>query len=176
MSDTEDGAAAERDEYVRSHVTVLPGSLEARMQEKRRDRESRSTELFEPPGFEDVFRVEMQVLGYRVLSAIALSEQRVRDEGMRALYIAAEQVLEATVGFKMVMPNGNLAEAEGVTWMDLARKMYPELGPETRPRTALIRLLDGAGVLALNNDWFTWNTVGNEKVDRDLALDFQTTE
>ena len=72
---------------------AAPGSFEARMQERRRQREQRSTELFTPPGFEDLFRVELRVVGYRRLADISLRHQRQADEGMQALYIAADQLL-----------------------------------------------------------------------------------
>jgi hypothetical protein len=153
-----------------------PGSFEARMQERRVQREQRTTELFEPPGFEDIFRVEMQVVGFKPLSEIALRHQRQRDDGMRALAIAAEQIMLATVGFHMVRDDGTTAEAEGdPTWLDMARAYDPNLGPDTRERVAVIRLLEGPGVLALNNDWFEWNTRGNQQVDKELAADFSTT-
>ena len=59
--------------------------------------------------------------------------------------------------------------------MAIARRMYPELDGTTRPRVALIRLLEAAGVLALNNEWYDWNTRGNTQVDRELGLDFSVT-
>lgn len=153
----------------------LAGSFEARIKARRSERESRTTELFEPPGFEDLFRVEMQVLGYRHLADIALKHQRQRDDAMRALYLAADQVLAATVAFHLVKDDGSLDVIDDASWLALARKMYPELDGATRPRVALIRLLEAAGVLALNNDWFDWNTHGNTQVDRELSGDFSET-
>lgn len=154
----------------------LAGSFEARIQQRRQERESRTTEMFEPPGFEDLFRVEMQVLGYRQLADLSLKHQRHRDEAMRALYLAADQVLAATVGFHLVGADGSLDPIEDeVSWLLIARKMYPELDGTTRPRVALIRLLDATGVLSLNNQWFEWNTNGNAQVDRELTGDFSGT-
>jgi hypothetical protein len=150
----------------------VPGSFEARMRERRHQREARTTQMFEPPGFEDLFRVEMQVLGYRRLADIALAQQRQRDESLRALYIAADQVVAATVGFHLVMADGTLDEVEDGSWLAIARRMYPELDGTARPRVAVIRLLEGPGVLELNNDWYAWNTRGNVDVDRELGLDF----
>lgn len=153
----------------------LAGSFEARIQQRRQERESRTTEFFEPPGFEDMFRVEMQVLGYRHLADLALKHQRTRDEAMRALYLAAEQVLAATVAFHLVQDDGSLDLIEDASWLAIARKMYPEMDGMTRPRVAIIRLLDATGVLALNNAWFEWNTNGNSQVDRELSADFPVT-
>ena len=153
----------------------LAGSFEARIRARRTEREQRTTELFEPPGFEDLFRVEMQVLGYRHLADIALKHQRQRDDAMRALYLAADQVLAATVAFHLVKDDGSLDVIDDASWLELARRMYPELDATTRPRVAIIRLLEAAGVLALNNDWFDWNTHGNAQVDRELSGDFSGT-
>lgn len=153
----------------------LAGSFEARMQQRRVEREQRTTELFEPPGFEDLFRVEMQVLGYRQLADLSLKHQRQRDDAMRSLYLAADQVLAATVAFHLVKDDGSLDVIDDASWLAIARRMYPELDQMTRPRVALIRLLEAAGVLALNNEWYDWNTRGNTQVDRELGLDFTVT-
>jgi hypothetical protein len=159
-----------------SELATRDGSFETRMQERRRQRERRTTELFEPPGFEDLFRVEMQTVSYKKLADIALRHQRQRDEALQALYIAADQVLTATVGFRKVGPDGELQELdEPLTWGDLARAFDPTIDATVRPRAALIRLLEGAGVVELNGDWYTWNTRGNAQVDRELQEDFPET-
>jgi hypothetical protein len=161
---------------VQSNGLPLPGSFEARMQERRVQREQRTTELFDVPGFEDIFRVEMQVVGFKPQADIALRYQRQRDDGMRLLTIAAETVCAATVGFHMIVEDGTTAEAEGdPTWVDMARAYDPTLGADTVERVALIRLLEGQGVLALNAVWSEWNMRGNERVDKELAADFSTT-
>ena len=153
----------------------LAGSFAARMQERRREREQRTTEMFEPPGFEDLFRVEMQVLGFKALSDIVMSHQRQRDEGLRNLYITADIVLAATVGFHLVKDDDVLDPIEDGTWLSIARAMYPELDEMTRPRVALIRLLEGQGIAALASDWNEWNTRGNGQVDMELRRDFSPT-
>lgn len=154
-------------------LAARDASFEERLQERRRQREQRTTELFEPPGFEDLFRVEMQAVSYKRLADIALKHQRQRDEALQALYISADQILAATVGFRKVGPEGELQELDGpLTWVDLARGFDPTLDATVRPRAALIRLLEGAGVIELNGDWYTWNTRGNAQVDRELSEDF----
>lgn len=154
---------------------AAPMSFEARMQERRKQRESRTTEMFDPPGFEDLFKVEMQVLGYKRLADLTSKHARVRDESMRTLYIAADQVLAATAAFHKIMDDGTLQEAEGCSWMVMAQAFDPTLDATVRPRAALIRLLGGTGVLELNNDWYMWNSRGNVEVDKGLAADFQPT-
>jgi hypothetical protein len=151
------------------------GSFESRMQERRRQREQRTSEVFDVPGFEDLFKVEMKVLGYKRLADLALPHSRVRDDSLRQLYISADQVIAATVGFHKIMEDGSLREAEGATWMDMAKAFDPSLDGTVKPRAALIRLLDGTGVLELSNDWYTWNARGNVQVDKDLGADFRVT-
>jgi hypothetical protein len=152
------------------------GSFEERMQEIRRQREQRTTELFEVPGFEGVFEVEMQVLGVKRMNDIAFKHTRVRDDSLRALYIQADQVMAATVGFCKVQPDGERAKAEDLTWMALARAYDPNLSTTVSPRAALVRLTDdGKGLGELHGSWYSWNTRGNEAVDKDLGRDFQVT-
>jgi hypothetical protein len=163
-------------EAVHHNGKPLPGSFEARMQERRVQREQRTTELFDVPGFEDLFRVEMQVVGFKPQADIALRYQRQRDDGMRLLAIAAETVCEATVGFHMVRDDGTTVEADGDPgWVDMARAYDPTLAVDTIERVALIRLLEGQGVLALNAQWSEWNMRGNQQVEKDLSADFPTT-
>jgi hypothetical protein len=150
------------------------GSFEQRMQEVRRQREQRTTELFDVPGFEGIFRVEMRVLGAKRMSDIAFAHARQRDDSLRVLYVQADQVLAATVGFHKVGEDGALEEADGMTWLDAARAYDPNLDATIRPRVALIRLLDdGKGLGELHGDWYTWNTRGNESVNQELTEDFR---
>jgi hypothetical protein len=162
-------------EAVTRNGQPLPGSFEARMQERRVQREQRTTELFEPPGFEDMFRVEMQVVGYRRLSAIAFRHQRGRDDGMRLLAIAAETIAEATVGFHLVLGDGTTVATEKTDWLEIAQAYDPTLGPDTIERVAMIRLLEGQGVTTLMAAWSEWNLRGNQEVDQELAADFPAT-
>ncbi len=127
------GGARRRRAVVRSNGDdPLAGSFEARMRLRRTEREQRTTEMFEPPGFEDLFRVEMQVLGYRQLADLSLKHQRQRDDAMRSLYLAADQVLAATVAFHLIQDDGTLDEIEDASWSAIARKMYPSEGTTRR--------------------------------------------
>jgi hypothetical protein len=120
-----------------------------------------------------MFRVEMQVLGYKRLADIVFSHQRQRDDALKALYANADVVLAATVGFRLIADDGALYEPEHpLTWLDLARAYDPTLDALTKPRVALIRLLEGQGIATLWSAWNEWNTHGNATVDRELSADF----
>jgi len=138
------------------------------MQEKRKERESRTTAVFEPPGYEDVFRVEMQVIGYSELSEMALAHERQRHVPTRNLYVAAvlEHAPEA---------DGGSQNDVGGDWVSIARLQYPELPVDSRARVALIRLLEGQGVTTLANDWNEWNTHGNGAIEQEVRRDFSQT-
>jgi hypothetical protein len=154
------------------------GSFEDRMQEVRKQREQRTTEMFEVPGFEHLFEVEMQVLGVKKMNDIAFKHTRVRDDSMRALYVEADQVMAATVAFHKFRGDGSGETdlAEGMTWMDAARAYDPNLSVTVSPRAAIIRLLDdGKGLGELHGSWYTWNTRGNESVEKELGQDFMET-
>ena len=149
------------------------GAFEQRMQDVRRQREQRTAEMFDVPGFEGIVKVELQVLGYRKMTDIGMGHVRQRDDALRALYTAADQLLAATVGFHKVQPDGTLEPAEGMTWTMLAQAYDPALNATVRPRAALIRVLDdGKGVTELHGEWYGWNTRGNERVDGELTEDF----
>jgi hypothetical protein len=149
------------------------GAFEARMQEVRRQREQRTTEVFEVPGFESIIKVELRVLGYKKTTDVAIQHVRQRDDSLRALYTAADQLLAATVAFHKIQADGSLEAAEGLSWLQLAQAYDPSINATVRPRTALIRLLDdGKGVNELHGAWYSWNTRGNEKVDGELEQDF----
>lgn len=160
---------------VADHNGALAGSFEARMKERRNEREQRTTEFFEPPGFEDLFRVEMQVLAYTVISDIVMAHQRQRNETMKNLYINADIVLKATVGFYLVKDDESLDLIEDGNWTSVARVMYPELDAMTKPRVAMIRLLEGQGIAELAAAWNEWNTRGNTQIERELRADFSVT-
>ena len=174
MSDEELGLAAEA---VYHNGQPLPGSFEARMQERRVRREQRTTELFDVPGFQDLFRVEMQVARLQA------------DERHRATPPASPRRRHArcwrspprpsstrpsafTWSATTAPPRRPRATPPGSTW---PAPDDPTLGLDTHERVAIIRLLEGQGVLGLNDAWSEWNTHGNEEVDKELAADFSTT-
>ena len=150
-------------------------SFEARMQERRRQRERRTTEIFDVPGFEELFKVELRAVGYKQLANITTKHQRERDEAMRILYNASDAILVATVAFHKIMSDESLREAKGGTWATMARAFDPTLDNTVRPRAALIRLLEGQGVIELYNDWYAWNGRGNQAVEKELTGDFPGT-
>lgn len=160
-------------DYPQAPAKPVAGSLEARVAERRKQLEQRTTELFDVPGFEDVFQVELQMVGWKRLRQIAAQHERVHEESQKELRTAADQLLAATVGFHAIVDeDGNTQSAEGVSWKGLAQAYDSKLDETTRGRVALLRLLGETQTVFLWNDWQTWMKTGSGKVERELEKDF----
>ena len=96
------------------------------------------------------------MVGYKRLARIADSHKRVRDEATRSLYIGADALLAATVGFQEVKADGGL-EPVDVDWVKLARAAYPELDAMTHPRVALIKVVGDDLLPEFVQEWRDWN-------------------
>lgn len=150
-----------------------PGSLEQRVAERREKLEQKTTELFDVPGYEGVFQVELRLLGGKRQFGIVEALERVHDDYRKALSAATDMILASTVGIHAIVDDeGTTALAEGMTWLRLAQAADKKLGPEVKSRAALIRLLGENGVLDLAGEWRMWMRNRGTKVDRDLERDF----
>lgn len=152
-----------------------PGSLEARVAERRRKLEQVTTELFDVPGFEGVFKVELQMLGGKRQFAIFKASEHVHDEYRQSVNIACDTILAATVAFHAVVneESGETALAEDVTWRKLAMVYDKTLEEATLlkrggGRIALSRLVSEADVIELVGEWKKWMQTRGQKVERDL--------
>jgi hypothetical protein len=151
----------------------VPGSLEARVAERREKLEQQTTELFDVPGFEDIFQVELRVVGGKRQHAILTEHERVHDEYQKLIRSGADMLLAATVAFHAVVDaEGNTQPAEGATWKALARAAHPDLPDTVKGRVALLRLLGENGVFDLVAAWRTWMKTRGQKINRELEKDF----
>lgn len=168
--------AAELDEPDEVAVPEPVGeSLEARMARRRTALESATTERFAIPGYESVVEVELRMLDYRHTRRIGKRHERVRQEEVRELYIAADSIIDATVAFFEV--HGMEAEDEptNVSWVSLARSAVPSLDANTTPRQAILALLDGQRLAHLADDWSKWMRSERGDVDDEQAEVFRRT-
>jgi hypothetical protein len=150
-----------------------PGSLEERVGKRREQLEKKTTEMFDVPGYEGVFQVELRLLGGKRQFAIVEALERVHDDYQKAIRAAAEMILASTVAIHEVVDDeGNTQVAEGVTWLRLAKAADQKLGPEIQPRVALIRMISENGVLELAGEWRLWMKNRGVKVEKALARDF----
>lgn len=150
----------------------LLGSLEHRVAERRKHIEKRTSESFDVPGFEDVFRVELRVIGPKQQHAIAQKHEHC-DEYQQILRTAADLLVVATVGFYAVDGDGQVQPAEDASWKRFAKAFDPMLDQATleRPgggRVAIVRLLGEEATLVLAGKYKQWVGSRGAKVDKEL--------
>lgn len=148
-------------------------SLEQRLRRHRADLDLYQTETFPVPRWGKMVHVELGVVGYRRLARIADSHKRVRDEPTRNLYIGADALLAATVGFREV--KGDTLEPVDLDWVKFARAAYPELDAGTSPRVALIKVVGDDLLPEFVQEWRDWNRERGEDTDGELAADLGET-
>lgn len=150
----------------------MQGSLEDRIARRREQLSRQTTELFDVPGFEGIFKAELRAVGWKKLNTTANAHQRVHDDSEQKARIAADQIIAATVAIHSVVDDeGNTRVAEGFTWRDAARAADKKIGPEIKMRPALIHLLGATRVVFLHAEWGEWLRSGNKQVDEELQRD-----
>ena len=154
--------------------TELEGtSLQKRLRRHRAELDRYQTETFPVPRWGQLVHVELGVVSYRRLARIADSHKRVRDEATRNLYIGADALLAATVGFREV--HGDALEPVDIDWVKFARAAYPELDPGTLPRVALIKVIGDDLLPEFVQEWRDWNRERGEDTDTEIAADLGAT-
>jgi len=146
----------------------LLNSLEHRVAERRRKLEAETTHKFDVPGYEGIFRVELQLVGGKRQHQVVKKHEVVRNEYQQTLRVAAELLLSATVAFYAVSGDDEDTLAEGCTWKRLAKAANAHLDDSVLEapggnRVALISLIGEDGVFNLAGQWRQWmNTRGAE--------------
>lgn len=171
VTDTEqDGLEVELEDDASSEGS----SLEQRLKRHRAELDQYTTEKFPVPRWGHLVQVELGVVGYKRLTRIADSHRRLRDEAMRNLYIGADALLAATVGFWEVRGD-SLDAAPGLDWVRLARTAYPELDTATTARVALIKMVSDDLLPEFVQEWRDWNRERGAEIDDELAVDLGAT-
>jgi hypothetical protein len=155
-----------------AQVEVQPGSLEDRVAKRREALEKVTTDVFDVPGFEGVFKVELQIVGGKRQFRIVTEHERVRDEYQQNMRIAGDLVLAATVGFYEVLGDEDDTRSVDTTWVRLARAFDKTLGDDIHPRAALVRLIGDEGLVELAGAWKKWMGQRGVKLERRLQEDF----
>jgi hypothetical protein len=175
MSDTiqrvEDGEEYPEVTEVEENSIVQSSSLDARMQARSRELESRTSEFFPIPGFEDILVVELQMLGFERQRRIARKHERLRDQTLQELYTAADCLIDATVRFAEVVSEGHVRSIND-DWIELARRTGKVLPQDVTPRKALIAFVGSFRIVGLWQEWSAWCSGRREAVDREVVSDF----
>jgi hypothetical protein len=149
----------------------LRSRMEAHAEELRKD----VTEKFLIPGWESMLLVELKRLGYKRIRALQKRNERIRDPGTRELYSMCDQIVDATVGFHEVLPNGAARELPDDTWVTLARNV-PNCPDEITPRQAILFLTgDDKRVHFLASEWGEWSRAGDTDEAEEVRADFVST-
>lgn len=148
----------------------IPGSLEDRVAQRHKKVAAATTETFDVPNYEGIFKVELQYIGGKRQHAIAKSHEHVRDEYQQTVRVASDLILAATVGFySVVNDDGDTKPAEGCTWKRLAAAVDPTLSVDTvKGRVSIIRVLTEDGVIVLAGRYRQWMNNRGEKVDAEV--------
>jgi len=152
--------------------TARVGSLAARIAARRDELEKREDDLIDVPGFEDIFRLQVQPVGSKTQQRIIERHERVHDRALRNQYVNADILIAATVGFHEVLADGSTRHAEGVTWKDIAQARRPELGPELTHRQALLAVIPDHLLNLFATDYMDWLRGTGVSVNNDLERDF----
>lgn len=151
------------------------GSLASRMEHRAQEIESAVTEIFPIPMWEDILAVELSLVGWERLRKMVAKHNRQRNEAIRELYVAADQLLAATVAFYEVGEDNAQTPVEQ-TWITLARATGKPLSDDLTPRQAVIALMGDTNVLVLWKEWQDWQSSRRGETDEEVAKDFGTTQ
>jgi hypothetical protein len=151
-------------------------SLSSRMTARHEELARQTTGRFPVPGWDDVLEVELRAVGIRQSTKIVQRSQRVRDDGTRQLYVTADLVTQATVGFWEVPENGGgkAKPLEGETWASLAARL-DDCPDSPTPRQALLFLVPEERLLFLYTQWESWMREASRDVDEETMRDFTRT-
>jgi hypothetical protein len=152
------------------------GSLAERAQARREELQKRHTVCLEPPGYEGLLEVEYRVLTYADIKKIAARNERVSDDAMRDLYMAADGLLTASINSYEIVPGGGRREL-GFGWgVQLGLALGYDVEDLT-PRQALFACFPRDFLLFThyNSDYNDWLQGTTDSVDEEQAEDFQPT-
>jgi hypothetical protein len=177
MSQIEDrfgGPVAEGDEFPEYEEPKTPSSsLDGRMKARTEELESRTSEFFQVPGFEDIIAVELRLLGFEAQRKIARRNERIRDTTVQELYTACDCILRATEGLYEV--DGDTRTPIRDTWIDLARRAGKTLPNDVTDRQALLALVGSFRVVGLWQEWSQWVSGRRPEVEEEVMRDFEVT-
>jgi hypothetical protein len=152
------------------------GSLLERMRAQRERMQEQRSEKFPVPGWGTFVHVELRPLGWDAMRKIMDRHARIRDTATREVYVAADQLVAATVRFWEVDPDGDPSKETLADWTSLAKGVADNFPEDGSVRMAVLALIKpSSNVIFLWNDWVEWSGAEGEDIDLELAEDFGTT-
>lgn len=166
---SEDGA---QDFQVNDHFGPSM-TLADRARVRRQALMDQRTVRLEVPMYEGIVAVEYQALGYAQQRRISERVRNVKDDAERELYIAADQLLTASINSYEMLPEGGVNEL-GVGWgVTLAKFLGVENAEDMTPRQAMLSCFPREQLMIVHFAEYTdWLAGALLEVDDEQRPDF----
>jgi hypothetical protein len=162
---------AEPSEYVDGD-----SSLRARIEARRKARQSQTTTTIDVPGYEGILAAEYRVLPWQTIRKNVTRHERQRDEGLREIYVAADGLLMACENLWEIKPDDTKVSLDVVWGIAAAQKLGIEVTPGMTARQALMAIFEvDSRIVGHYSELVSWQQGENQELDEELARDFTTT-
>lgn len=152
-------------------------SLQARAEARREALLQRQTTIIEVPGYEGILAMEYRAMTYAEGRKINARHERQRDEATRELYVAADQLIAASVNAHELTEGKNESTPLEVGWgVALARMLGVEVAEGTTVRQAMMGCFARDTFLTRHwADYVEWLSSAEADVDEEQRADFPVT-
>lgn len=152
------------------------GSLAERAKARRDQLLDRQTVTLEVPGYEGILEVEYRALSYSESRKIVARHQRQRDDAVRELYIAADQLIAASINAYEITGDETRKALECGWGLQLARMLGVEVSEGTTARQAIFKCFARETLLSAHYIEYTeWLSSADAEADQEQRVDFQQT-
>lgn len=151
------------------------GSLQARAAARRDALLKRQTTIMEVPGYEGILAVEYRAITYAEGRKIATRHERQRDEATREVYVAADQLIAASVN-AYELQEGKEGKELGVGWgLALAKMLGVDTTDMTIRQATLACFARDTFLTRHWSDYVEWLSSAEADVDEEQRADFPVT-
>jgi hypothetical protein len=167
----------QEDDQFEDDAPVEFASLAQRVNQRRAELQSQRTVTLDVPGYVGILAAEYRLLTWPTIRKIAHRHRKVRDEGVRELYVASDTLLLACEQVFEVKENG-LSRPLGLKWgPELAVKLGVDNLPEASTnRQALIAIFDvDSRIVGHYSEYVEWQQGEGVEVDQEVVADFVPT-
>jgi len=150
------------------------GSLAARAQARREALLDQQTTIIEVPGFEGILAMEYRAMSYGEGRKINQRHERQRDDATRELYVAADQLIAASVNALEL--DGTEATPLDLRWgAELAQRLGIDVEGMTARQAMMACFVRDTFLTRHWADYIEWLSTATADVDEEQAQDFQVT-
>ena len=152
-------------------------SLKDRMNARQSELESRTTEIFPVPRYDEVMAVELKAIAWEKTEEIV--QRHSRQTNRQMLNSAADEIVVATVAFHEIKDDAIELIEDVSRWSEVAKSFLgfdpPQAPYATRERICLLALCSDQGVMALNGPYRRWLGGANTGISGEVRRDFNST-